>query len=79
MGFILILISGGIAGWAASTFMKTGTGLLANIGIGILGAIAANFVLGFVGVSFSGFIGNMIAGFIGAVGLITGYRALQKR
>lgn len=79
MGWILGLVGGGLAGWAASHLMKTGTGLIANIAMGIAGSFVAQLVLGLVGVHFSGFIGNIIAGFIGAVGLIYGYRALQKR
>lgn len=79
MGLIMSIIAGGLAGWAASNVMNTGTGLLINVILGIIGAVVASFVLGFLGVHFSGFLGNIISGFIGAVGLVYGYRALQKR
>lgn len=78
MGWIGAIIIGGLAGWIASRFMKSNTGIFVNIILGIIGAVVANFLFGLVGVTFSGLLGTLIAGCIGAVILIYGYRALRK-
>ena len=46
--FIIWLVVGGICGWLASLIMRTNAqqGILMNIGVGILGAIIAGWVLG---------------------------------
>ena len=78
MGWIGAIIIGGFAGWFASSVMKSNTGILLNIVLGIVGSMVASFLFGFVGVSFSGILGTLIAGFVGAVILIWGYRKLAK-
>ncbi|GAB1377725.1 GlsB/YeaQ/YmgE family stress response membrane protein [Pararhodobacter sp.] len=70
MGIIGSIIIGGLAGWFASMFMKSDTGVILNIILGIVGAAVAGFIFGLVGVSFSGIFGYLIAGFVGAVILI---------
>lgn len=47
-GFFGAIIIGGVAGWLASLIMRTdqSMGLLANIIVGILGAIIGNLLLG---------------------------------
>jgi uncharacterized membrane protein YeaQ/YmgE (transglycosylase-associated protein family) len=45
IGWIAAIIIGGLAGWFAEMFMKSGTGILANIVLGIVGAAVANFLL----------------------------------
>lgn len=47
MGWILIIIIGGILGWLASKVMRTDTqqGVLLNIVVGIVGAALAGFFL----------------------------------
>ena len=66
IGWIGAIIVGGLAGWLAEMFMKSGTGIFMNIVLGIVGAAVANFLLGFFGVALGGWIGYLIAGFIGA-------------
>lgn len=56
MGLISWIILGGLAGWLASIIMETNKsmGLLANIAVGIVGALIGGFVvsaLGGVGVT----------------------------
>ena len=46
IGWIAAIIIGGVAGWIASNFMNSNTGLLANIVLGIIGAAVASFLLG---------------------------------
>lgn len=70
VGWIAAIIIGGLAGWAAKTFMKSNTGLILNIILGIVGASFASFLLGLFGVSFAGAFGYLISGFIGACILI---------
>ncbi|WP_417588059.1 GlsB/YeaQ/YmgE family stress response membrane protein [Pararhodobacter oceanensis] len=78
MGWIGAIIIGGLAGWIASNFMNSNTGIFVNIILGIVGAAVASFLFGLVGVNFSGILGYLIAGLIGAVILIYGYRAIAK-
>jgi uncharacterized membrane protein YeaQ/YmgE (transglycosylase-associated protein family) len=76
VGWIAGIIIGGIAGWLAEHFMKSPMGLLMNILLGVIGAAVADWLLGFVGVTFTGWVGYLIAGFIGACILIAVARAL---
>jgi uncharacterized membrane protein YeaQ/YmgE (transglycosylase-associated protein family) len=48
--------NGGLVGWLAEMFMKSGTGILMNIVLGIVRAALANFLLGIVGVSLGGWL-----------------------
>ena len=77
LGWFLAILVGALAGWIASRFMKTDTGLLLNIVLGIVGAGVANFLFGIIGISFSGVIGSLIAGVIGASILIAIVRAVR--
>ncbi|MHC5307821.1 GlsB/YeaQ/YmgE family stress response membrane protein [Bartonella sp. LJL80] len=70
IGWIAAIIIGGLAGWAAQSFMKSNTGMILNIVLGIVGASLASFLLGLFGVSFAGWFGYLISGFIGACILI---------
>jgi uncharacterized membrane protein YeaQ/YmgE (transglycosylase-associated protein family) len=45
MNFIVWLVAGAIIGWGASQVMKQHEGLWLNIVVGILGALAAGYVL----------------------------------
>jgi uncharacterized membrane protein YeaQ/YmgE (transglycosylase-associated protein family) len=70
VGWIAAIIIGGIAGWLAEQFMKSDTGMLMNIVLGIVGAALASALLSILGIHFGGWIGYLIAGFIGACLLI---------
>jgi len=52
-GFLPAIIIGGLAGWVAAIIMKTNAsmGLLANIIVGIIGAIIGNALLPLIGIS----------------------------
>ena len=54
IGWIAAIIIGGIAGWIASNFMNSNTGIFVNILLGIVGAAIASFIFSFLGVSFGG-------------------------
>lgn len=78
VGWLAAIIIGGIAGWLAKKFMKTDTGLVMNIILGIVGAVVASLVLGLLGISFGGWLGYLIAGFIGACIIIAIARAVSR-
>ena len=77
VGWIAAIIIGGIAGWLAEQFMKSDTGMLMNILLGIIGAAIASFLFGILGIRFGGWVGYLIAGFIGACLLIFIVRAIR--
>jgi uncharacterized membrane protein YeaQ/YmgE (transglycosylase-associated protein family) len=79
IGWIAAIIIGGLAGWFAEMFMKTGTGILVNIVLGIVGAALANFLLGLFGIALGGWVGYLVAGFIGACIIIFLWRAIRGR
>jgi uncharacterized membrane protein YeaQ/YmgE (transglycosylase-associated protein family) len=77
VGWIAAIIIGGLAGWLAEQFMKSGTGLLMNILLGIVGAAIASAIFSIFGIVLGGWLGYLIAGFIGACLLIWIGRAIQ--
>lgn len=78
MNILIAIIVGGIAGWIASNIMKADTGILLNIGLGIVGAIVASFLFGLLGITAGGFIGNLIFAIVGACIVIWGVRKLRN-
>lgn len=80
MGWIAAIIVGGLAGWIAEKIMKSNTGLLANIVLGIVGAVVLNAILmAIMGGTLGGWIGQLIVGIAGACLLIWGARAITGR
>jgi uncharacterized membrane protein YeaQ/YmgE (transglycosylase-associated protein family) len=78
IGWIAAIIIGGFAGWFASMFMKTDTGVLLNVILGIVGAAVASFLFGLMGIGFGGWLGYLVAGFVGACILIAAVRAIRR-
>ena len=74
MNIILWIIFGGIAGWIASLIMNTSNqqGLLANVIIGIFGALLGGWLMNFLGESgVSGFdLYSFIVALFGSVVLL---------
>ena len=67
VGWIAAIIIGGLAGWLAERFMKSDTGVLMNIILGIVGAAIASAILSIFNISLGGgWIAYLILGFIGA-------------
>ncbi|MGB8281280.1 MAG: GlsB/YeaQ/YmgE family stress response membrane protein, partial [Pseudolabrys sp.] len=54
----------------AEHFMKSDTGLLMNIVLGIIGAAVASAIFSFFGINLGGWGGSLISGFVGACLLI---------
>ena len=78
VGWIMAIIVGGLAGWIASRLMRTRSGVLLNVVLGIVGAAVASFLFGIIGIGFSGVIGYLISGILGAAILIALVRAVQR-
>ena len=77
IGFFGAIIVGGLAGWIASMIMKTNTGILVNILLGIVGAVVLNGILALFGIyAADAWIPQLIVGAAGACLLIWGYRKI---
>jgi uncharacterized membrane protein YeaQ/YmgE (transglycosylase-associated protein family) len=79
VGWIAAIIIGGVAGWLAEQFMKSDMGLLANIVLGIVGAIVLNAILAVFHIGYTGWLAYLIIGFIGACILIAIARMFRGR
>jgi uncharacterized membrane protein YeaQ/YmgE (transglycosylase-associated protein family) len=80
VGFFMAIIVGALAGWLAEKLTRSDMGLLANIVMGIIGAVVGNFLLRLIGIGPAwGFWGNLITATVGAVIVITIYRAVAGR
>lgn len=80
MNIILWVLLGLVAGWLASVIMKTNSsqGMLGDIILGVLGALAGGFVMNLLGTTgVTGFnLYSLFVATIGAVALIALRRAL---
>jgi uncharacterized membrane protein YeaQ/YmgE (transglycosylase-associated protein family) len=80
MSILAWLIVGLLAGWIANMIMSSGAGgLLADLVIGVLGAIVGGFVMGLITGRdlVSGFnVESILVSIVGAIILIAGYRAV---
>jgi uncharacterized membrane protein YeaQ/YmgE (transglycosylase-associated protein family) len=80
VGWIGAIIVGGIAGWIAERVMQSDMGIIANVIIGIIGALFLNAVLRFLNVvPPDGWIAQLVIGAIGAVILIWLWRMIRGR
>ncbi len=81
MGIILWIIFGALAGWIASMIMKTDAqqGALANIIVGIIGAVIGGFIMNTLGAGgVSGFnLYSLLVAIVGAIILIAIVRAFR--
>jgi uncharacterized membrane protein YeaQ/YmgE (transglycosylase-associated protein family) len=78
-GLLYWIVVGLIAGWLAGVVMKGGGyGVIADIILGILGAIVGGWIFSMLGVGAGGVIGSIVVAFIGAVVLVAVTRALKR-
>ncbi|OAP34448.1 hypothetical protein AU381_24220 [Sinorhizobium glycinis] len=77
VGLLAAIIIGGLAGWLAEKFMNSQMGLIANIVLGIIGALVLNFILAAFGMAYTGWVAYLVIGFIGACLLIAAGRAVR--
>ena len=81
MNIIVWVIIGGVAGWGAGYVMKSKSGLVRNVIVGIVGAFVGGFVLNLLGVGTSATglnIGSIVTAFIGAVILLSALKFLRR-
>ena len=80
VGWIAAIIVGGLAGWLAEMFMKTGTGIVMNIILGIVGALVASWLFRALGIAlpFHVWLNYLVTGFIGACILIFIGRLIRR-
>ncbi len=79
IGLIGAIIVGGLAGWIASMIMKTDTGVIANIGLGIVGAVVLNFILSLFNIyAADAWMPQLLVGLVGACLLIWTWRKLRS-
>jgi uncharacterized membrane protein YeaQ/YmgE (transglycosylase-associated protein family) len=78
---LVILLIGLVAGWLAGQIVRgTGFGLVADICIGIVGALIASWLLPRLGIHLgAGIIASIIAATIGAVVLLIILRLFHRR
>ncbi|SFD88360.1 Uncharacterized membrane protein YeaQ/YmgE, transglycosylase-associated protein family [Sulfitobacter brevis] len=80
IGLIGAIIIGGLAGWIASMIMKAETGLITNIGLGIVGAVVLNFILSLFDIyAADAWLPQLVVGLVGACLLIWAWRAMRGR
>lgn len=76
---VIWILIGLIAGWAAGKIMKgSGYGVLADIGLGIVGSLVGGFLLGILGIHADGMLGSIIVATFGAIFLIWLSRRIKK-
>lgn len=83
MGFLSWIIVGALAGWIASMIMKTDAsmGALANIVVGIIGALIGGWVVGLFGVDVMDDairIESILTAILGAVILLAIVKAVRR-
>ena len=78
-GIIWWIVVGLIAGWAAGKIMKGGGyGVIADIILGILGAIVGGWVVGQLGIGGGGLVWSILVSILGAVILIWITRLIKR-
>lgn len=79
IGWVLMIVVGGIAGLIASRITKTNRSLTGNVVLGILGAIGSNAILSSVfGMHLGGLAGQLITAIIGAIAIIVIVQFLRQ-
>ncbi len=69
--FLTVLLIGLIAGWLAGVVMKgKGYGILADIILGIVGAVVGGFLFERLGVTAYGFLGRVAVAVVGTIVLV---------
>jgi uncharacterized membrane protein YeaQ/YmgE (transglycosylase-associated protein family) len=81
MNFIIWLLMGALAGWAAGQLLKGHSfGLLWNIIYGLIGGVVGGWLFGMLGVGLGGgLLGDFIAAVVGAIIVIIVVGEVRKR
>ena len=75
---VLVIVIGLLAGWLAERFTRSNHGLLTNLVLGVVGAVAFGWVVRHFGFFPHGWLDNIVGGTIGAVVLISLYRQFRR-
>lgn len=79
MNLVWFLLVGLIAGWLAGVLVRgRGYGVIADIIIGVLGAMVGGFLFSLLGFSARGTLGSIITAVIGAVVFLAIVKAIHK-
>ena len=71
MSWLLFILIGAVAGWLAGLIVKgSGSGLLLNIVIGIVGSVLGGWLFGVMGIVGIGMWGSLITALVGAIVLL---------
>ncbi len=79
VGFIMMLIIGGIAGWIAEKVTKSDHGILTNILVGIAGSFVGSRLAEVLNIGVSGTIAHILVAVAGAIILVFGWQAIRGR
>ena len=80
VGWIGYIVIGGIAGWIAGNVMKTRYGLIADVVLGVVGALVGGFLLSFiVDTASGGWWFTLFAAVFGAILLLWLARLLGRK
>ena len=77
---VILIISGGIAGWLAGIILKKGgLGIIGNIIIGVIGAFIGTYLFQMLDIRFGNrYVGLLVTATVGAVILLFVISILQK-
>ena len=78
MGFLTMLVIGGLAGWIAGMITESRHGLLTNILVGICCAFVGGKLAEVLQVPVHGFVQVLIAAIVGAVIVLYGWRLFHR-
>jgi uncharacterized membrane protein YeaQ/YmgE (transglycosylase-associated protein family) len=80
-GLLIVLLVGLVAGWLAGQIVRgTGFGLVADIGIGIVGALIGSWFLPHLGIHLgSGIVPAIVGATVGAILLLLILRLIYRR
>jgi uncharacterized membrane protein YeaQ/YmgE (transglycosylase-associated protein family) len=80
MELFALLVTGGLAGWAAGTLMRgAGYGLVVNILLGVIGGMIGGKLLALVGVAPKGWLLELAVAVLGAVLLLSLVTLVARR
>ncbi len=79
VNWLLAIIIGGFAGWIAERVTAARMGLIANIVVGIIGALIGGWIARRLDINYAGFVGNLVVATIGAIILIFLFRLVRGR
>jgi uncharacterized membrane protein YeaQ/YmgE (transglycosylase-associated protein family) len=79
MEFLWFLLIGIAAGWLTGQIMKSGGyGLIADLIIGVIGALFGGFLFGLLGIQAYGLLGRLVTATFGAIVLILLLRIIRR-